>query len=357
MRSFQRGFTLVELLVVVAILGILYSVSTLFFIAKPLENSRDIVRKRDVDAIAEAYTAKAADTNTYSPLTNADFAQGRLPTPPEGGQYQGLLTQNSEDFEVCAELEKGKGLNCLLNSDNPDCYCRFSSKRAPSPTPTSVSSSTPSPSACPAPSSVPSPSPIPQTYALDDTKFLATYAVLMYTNPGIPSPWMVDISFRPDFCGVRAEKKYNPYLYYVPANADTIIGVAYAADGTFGSPGSSSEVAFRSKTSKLVAFISQPYLWTSYLQGCGKTIYWRLVNYYDDTKVGPTYANIVDCNTKVGVVDPPLSWYTVFNVVTNTQKQYDPSYDFDHNGVIDWNDYIIGSLSTKARAGGWQPPE
>ncbi|MGE5041914.1 MAG: prepilin-type N-terminal cleavage/methylation domain-containing protein [Candidatus Levyibacteriota bacterium] len=223
--------------------------------------------------------------------------------------------------------------------------------QTPVPTPTPIP-----PTATPTPIvSGPTPTPIP--YALDDTKLLGSYAVFLYTDPGVPSPWMMDISFRPDFGGVVSQQKYNPTLYYDPDNGDTVLNAAYFADGQFGDSASATHIAFRKLTTKLEGFMSQPYLWRSYREGCGRTVYWRLFTNGDRSKMGPTQTGTIDCSTTVGVVDPPLSWYTVFDAVAQRQKYYEPLWDADNNGVIDYNDYVIMALKTKSRAGGWVPPE
>lgn len=217
----------------------------------------------------------------------------------------------------------------------------------PIPTPTPLS-----PTATPT-ISAPTPTPGPITYKLDDTKFLDTYAVFTFPDPGIPSPWNVDVSYRTDFGGVVHDVT-DPGD---GAGADTFTRFAYAADGHMGSAGSVSDNARLANTSKLLAFQSTPNIkWANYQQ-CGKTLYYRLTNYYDKTQHGPTYSAVIDCTTVVGVVDPPLSWYTVYDQAAQTQKQYDISWDADHNGVINWNDYVIMALQTKARYGGWKPPE
>lgn len=122
----SRGFSLMELLVVIVILGIVYTVVYLQITNQPIERARDDVRKSDINYIAETYIAKATDKDTYEPLTEGDATYGRIPVPPEGGSYQGLLTQPQDFFTICAQLEKGKDINCLANLDNPNCYCRQS---------------------------------------------------------------------------------------------------------------------------------------------------------------------------------------------------------------------------------------
>ncbi len=137
---------------------------TLQISKSPLEKARDDVRKKDINAIADAYLANAVGDNTFKSLGSGDLTQGRIPKPPEGGEYQGLLTEDQEYFFICASLEKGKDLNCLLNSENANCYCR-KSKDAPVPTPIASVEPTSTPigvgstSPQPTPTSTPTPQP------------------------------------------------------------------------------------------------------------------------------------------------------------------------------------------------------
>lgn len=203
------GFTLVELLVVIALIGIIVTAVSLQI--NPLGiigRARDDVRKTDINAIADAYVIKAVDKNIYEPLTAKDFGSGKVPTPPEGGQYQGLLTEPQEYYFICAQLEKGKDLNCLLNSENINCYCK-KSKNAPTPTPGPSFSPAPSPSGIgtsspgpsptltptPNPSASPTPSPTPTPIS---TSSLCIYQESPQTKPqtvtleGVDGTWCYD---------------------------------------------------------------------------------------------------------------------------------------------------------------------
>jgi prepilin-type N-terminal cleavage/methylation domain-containing protein len=172
----QHGFGLIELIVVAVILGTVYTIVSFQITKDPIFKSQDDVRKTDINSLADAYTIKAIDKNSYEPLITSDFNSGKIPTPPEGGQYQGILNQTQDYFFICAQLgrvEKGKEINCLVSSDNPNCYCRKShigQTPLPSPTfsatpqPTGIGTSSPGPSptlsATPTPTLMPSPTPV-----------------------------------------------------------------------------------------------------------------------------------------------------------------------------------------------------
>jgi len=233
------------------------------------------------------------------------------------------------------------------NNEYSDCYwCRNTNnkKQCPILSPSPIPSNTPTQT-----SSLATPTPTPDyntlygvgDYKLDDPKFLRTYAVLTFDDPGVPPNWMVDISFRPDFGGTsRSGFGYFINGQPVTADSDTIFNVAYAGDGNYGLPGSESNLAYNALTSRHSAYISLPYYWKQYVEGCGKTLYWRIVGWPGYSKTGlagPTYSNTIDCNTKVGVV---------------SQRQ-----DVNGDGVTNWTDTVIMNLNTQLRAGGWQPPE
>jgi prepilin-type N-terminal cleavage/methylation domain-containing protein len=116
----QKGFSLVELIIVVVIIGVLATIVVNQIGLSPREKSRDAVKKQDINKIADAYDQSAVDGISYRPIG------GKAPLPPEGGTYQGLLAADAGGYKICAQLEKGKDINCLENSDNPNCYCRSS---------------------------------------------------------------------------------------------------------------------------------------------------------------------------------------------------------------------------------------
>lgn len=219
----------------------------------------------------------------------------------------------------------------------------------PTPTPTPTQIPTPTPTLPVQPTNPPiNYDTIVPGYHIDQSKFFKTYAVYFFDHPGFaPSGagWNMQISTRSDFTASYPDQLTS---YGIPSS--------YGQDA----PLNDSYAALRNITNKYVGFTSIiPY---DYNQNhCGQTIYWRITNFYNpsatDKKYGPTYTGVIDCTTKVGMVDPPLSWYAVFDYGTYKQKYYEPLWDYDKNGVINWTDYWLGAFSTKFRSGGWQPPE
>lgn len=219
----------------------------------------------------------------------------------------------------------------------------------PTPSPTPTQTPTPTPTLPVQPTNPPiNYDTIVPGYHIDQSKFFKTYAVYFFDHPGFaPSGagWNMQISTRSDFTASYPDQLTS---YGIPSS--------YGQDA----PLNDSYAALRNITNKYVGFTSIiPY---DYNQNhCCQTIYWRITNFYNpsatDKKYGPTYTGVIDCTTKVGMVDPPLSWYAVFDYGTYKQKYYEPLWDYDKNGVINWMDYWLGAFSTKFRSGGWQPPE
>ncbi len=218
----------------------------------------------------------------------------------------------------------------------------------PSPTPTRTPTPTPTPTSYPTTPPINYDTIVPG-YKIDQTKFFKNYAVFFFDHPGFaPSGagWNMQISLKSDFSGDYTQQSNS---FGIPS--------AYSQDA----PLNQSYAALRQITNKYVGFVSLTTGYVFYESNCGKTVYWRITNWYNpsaiDKKNGPTYTGIIDCTTKVGIVDPPLSWYSVFDMITYQQKVYNSSWDFDKNGVINFVDYWLGAFSTKIRSGGWQPPE
>lgn len=217
----------------------------------------------------------------------------------------------------------------------------------PTPTVAPTATAIPTPTLTPTPTIPLIPQLVPG-YQNDQTKLFRTYAVFFYDHPGFEptsAGWNIQISLNPTFSGD-----------YTQVNRSFATGSTHSHTSQ-----AISWVKYRALTNKYTSYQSLAGQYPIYANNCGKTLYWRVANWYNpsatDKKEGPVYTDVIDCNTKVNVVDPPLSWYTVYDQLNGVQKQYHASWDFDQSGDIDWTDYWLGAHSTKTRYGGWQPPE
>ena len=133
MRGKARGFTLIEVLVVVAILGILAAIVVPRIMDRPDEAKR-VAAKADVAAIVQVLKLYRLDNGFYPstdqglaalvqrPTTNpqpANWKQGgyldRLPKDPWGGDYQYLSPGQHGEFDVYSLGKDGQ-----LGGEGPD---------------------------------------------------------------------------------------------------------------------------------------------------------------------------------------------------------------------------------------------
>ncbi|MEK7617391.1 MAG: prepilin-type N-terminal cleavage/methylation domain-containing protein [Patescibacteria group bacterium] len=122
----DNAFTLVELLIVISIIVVLSIIGYAAFNGLS-SSSEDSKRNSDINAIGKAYEVKFdSSAGLYHPLQNEDFAGGQIPTPPEGGQYSGLLASDAPGFQICAALKGNPGSTC--SSPSPTCFCKISSQ-------------------------------------------------------------------------------------------------------------------------------------------------------------------------------------------------------------------------------------
>jgi len=112
-KSLQKGFTLIELMVVVSIIGVLMAAGILAF-TNAQQSARDSKRKADMDAISKAQEQYAAQNNSYPVAANITsailtyFPNGLIPTDPKnsGASVYTVTGNTGSTFCSCALLEK-----------------------------------------------------------------------------------------------------------------------------------------------------------------------------------------------------------------------------------------------------------
>ena len=109
----KKGFTLAELLVVVAIIGVLVAISIPIFTAQ-LEKARDAVTASNVRAAyAEAQTAWLTGSNSGNATVNATALEVTVSDVAVKGEADGGVTKDDFDFPFTmgngAETALGKG--------------------------------------------------------------------------------------------------------------------------------------------------------------------------------------------------------------------------------------------------------
>lgn len=121
MKKIKNGFTLVELLVVVAIIGILVAISLAAF-SQTKKNARDLKRKSDLEQIRASIEVYRTDCKTYpATLTLGGVLEGPEGSACEGEIYIALVPNDpinstykyyyrfvsANQYLLCAYLETG----------------------------------------------------------------------------------------------------------------------------------------------------------------------------------------------------------------------------------------------------------
>ena len=124
----QKGFTLVELLVVISIVGVLMAIS-IFGLQGARESSRDARRKADLELIRSGLELYRSDCNSYpvgslsTPLVGDDSTSScsssnvyvqEVPNDPSSPARSYLYSSAGLSYELCASLESDTG-------DRPTC--------------------------------------------------------------------------------------------------------------------------------------------------------------------------------------------------------------------------------------------
>ncbi len=111
LKKNMRGFTLLELLVVISIIGILIAISAAAF-TNAQQKARNAKRQGDVSAMSKAfeqyYSINASSYGANCTAMAGSMSGGSLPTDPKGGWTSYSCTSTggvTNTYCVCARLE------------------------------------------------------------------------------------------------------------------------------------------------------------------------------------------------------------------------------------------------------------
>lgn len=133
LTKFQNGFTLLELLVVIGIIGVLMALATVAYSTAQI-GGRNSRRKQDLVAIQNALEQYYSVSTTFSyPVGLCNQASGYMKSawpvdPNTGAAYAGSTTCAATTYCICAVMEPAgatsgnSGSNCAWNADKTN-FC------------------------------------------------------------------------------------------------------------------------------------------------------------------------------------------------------------------------------------------
>jgi len=116
-KNFKKGFTLLELLVVVAIIGLLVSI-TLGYLGSARKKGDDTAVKTNLAAIrSTSEIFYLSNDNKYLPDGGINLT-GTCPTTYDGVSGTSMLSKDKTMFDALSEaIKRGNGSACYNNAD------------------------------------------------------------------------------------------------------------------------------------------------------------------------------------------------------------------------------------------------
>ncbi len=110
MRRTKKGFTLVELIIVMSIIAIFGGMTLAISVTGNLQKGRDGRRRTDLEAIRSAMEIYRSDNGKYPVTGSLNLLESgyitKVPTDPKAGYVYAYSSGGTTTYTLCAAMEK-----------------------------------------------------------------------------------------------------------------------------------------------------------------------------------------------------------------------------------------------------------